>query len=107
MAQVTITINSREYAIVCEDGQESRIIKLSQILDEKAKLIGGATQTSEAMLLAMVGLLIADELSEARKKIENPENQAVDFKVLEAQDEKIASELKSITTKINSIVNNL
>ena len=108
MAQVTITINSREYAIVCEDGQESRIIKLSQTLDEKAKLIGGSIgQTTEAQLLAMVALLMADELSETKKKLENPENQQVDTKFLEAQDAQIATELKSITDKINSVVNNL
>ena len=41
MAQVTITINSREYAIACEDGQELRIIQLAKILDEKAKALTG------------------------------------------------------------------
>ena len=38
MAQITITINSREYAIACEDGQELHIMQLSRMLDEKAKL---------------------------------------------------------------------
>lgn len=37
MAQVTITINSREYAVACEDGQEVRILQLARMLDEKAK----------------------------------------------------------------------
>ena len=68
MAQVTITINSREYAVACEDGQEVRILQLARMLDEKAKLLtqsGG--QVNENMLLAMVGLLLADELTELRK----------------------------------------
>ena len=76
MAQITITINSREYAIACEDGQELHIMQLSRMLDEKAKLLGeGANQISEGMLLAMVGLLLADELSELKKmsEIENYE----------------------------------
>lgn len=68
MAQVTITINSREYAIACEDGQEFRIMQLANILDEKAKLLtDGTNQISESMLLAMIGLLLADELSELKK----------------------------------------
>ena len=68
MAQVTITINSREYAVACEDGQEVRILQLARLLDEKAKMItAGAGQVNENMLLAMVGLLLADELSELRK----------------------------------------
>ena len=39
MAQVTITINSREYAIACDNGQEAHIIKLSRMLESKAKLL--------------------------------------------------------------------
>ena len=68
MAQVTITINSREYAVACEDGQEGRILQLARILDEKAKMLtAGGLQVNENMLLAMVGLLVADELSELKK----------------------------------------
>ena len=65
MAQVTITINSREYGIACGDGQEAHIIKLSRLLDEKAKLLtAGNGQINENMLLAMIGLLLADELED-------------------------------------------
>lgn len=61
MAQVTITINSREYAVACEDGQEVRILQLARMLDEKAKMLTQASgQVNENMLLAMVGLLLAD-----------------------------------------------
>ncbi len=68
MAQVTITINSREYAVACEDGQEVRILQLARMLDEKAKMLTQASgQVNENMLLAMVGLLLADELTELRK----------------------------------------
>lgn len=70
MAQVTITINSREYGIACGDGQEAHIIKLSRLLDEKAKLLtSGNGQINENMLLAMIGLLLADELEDAKKGI--------------------------------------
>jgi len=68
MAQVTITINSREYAIACDAGDEVRIVQLSRILDEKAKMLtAGGGHINENMLLAMVGLLLADEISELRK----------------------------------------
>ena len=68
MSQITITINSREYPVACEDGQELRIMQLADVLDEKAKqLAGDAGQISESLLLAMVGLLLADELSELKK----------------------------------------
>ena len=36
MAQVVITINRREYAIACGNGEELQIMKLGRMLDEKA-----------------------------------------------------------------------
>lgn len=70
MAQVTITINSREYGIACDDGQEAHIVKLSRMLDEKARLLTSAGgHINENMMLAMVGLLLADELEDTRKKL--------------------------------------
>lgn len=47
------------------------MIQLARLLDEKAKqLIAGSGHINENMLLAMVGLLIADELTETQKKLE-------------------------------------
>lgn len=70
MAQVTVTINSREYPIACESGQEARIMQLAGVLEEKARLLKDISgQISENMLLAMIGILVADDLLEARKTI--------------------------------------
>jgi cell division protein ZapA len=68
MAQVVITINNREYPIACENGQETRIIQLSQILEQKAQMLKDFSgRISESMFLAMIGILVADDLFEARK----------------------------------------
>ena len=105
MAMVTISINSREYAIACEDGQELRIMQLSRILDEKAKLLtDGSTQISENMLLAMISLLLADELSELKKNqgiVDNKPN--LDISKLHKIDEEFASLIKSLNEKLNSL----
>lgn len=106
MAQVTITINSREYAVACEDGQELRIMQLARTLDEKAKLLtqsGG--QINENMLLAMVGLLIADELSELKKGGNSSTGvaEAVDNSRLLELDNATANALENLTKEINSI----
>ncbi len=119
MSQVTITINSREYAVACEDGQEVSIIKLSRLLDEKAKLLTqGNQQVNENMLLAMVGLLLADELTELKKNIAagNPTAAAAssapvvqgysedDVKTL---DTALAAQIKELTGRINSVANQI
>ena len=62
MAQVIITINYREYPISCDNGQEIQIMKLGRLLDEKAKSLTSALgHINENQLLAMVGLLLAEE----------------------------------------------
>ncbi len=67
MGQVTITIDKREYAIVCEDGQEAHILQLSKILDERARqLTEGSRGINENMVLALVGLTLADELQDVK-----------------------------------------
>lgn len=63
MGQVTITIDKREYVIACGDGQEGHIEQLSRILDEKAKGLGSV---NENLKLAMVGLVLADELEDIK-----------------------------------------
>lgn len=110
MAQVTITINSREYAIACEDGQEVRILQLARILDEKAKLLTSASgQINESMLLAMVGLLLADELSEIKKGgiVQSSKDEGVDNERILELDRDLADKIKTLTNEINSVANRI
>lgn len=114
MSQVTITINSREYAVACEDGQEVSIIKLSRLLDEKAKLLtqGNSQQVNENMLLAMVGLLLADELTELKKNRQPeaapaPAENSVDDADITALDDELSAQIKELTTRINSLANQI
>lgn len=115
MSQVTITINSREYAVACEDGQEVSIIKLSRILDEKAKLLTqGSQQVNENMLLAMIGLLLADELTELKKSITNGTApsaatiiQGYNDEDIAALDNTLSSQVKGLTEQINSLANQI
>lgn len=106
MAQVTITINSREYAVACEDRQEVRIMQLSRLLDEKARMItGGSLQVNENMLLAMVGLLLADELTELKKGHIPAAAPAptVDNSRLLDMDASLAEKLQNLAQEINSV----
>lgn len=97
MAQITITINSREYSLACEDGQEERIITLSKILDSKAKEITSAIgHINENLLLAMVGILVADDLSNNKTS-----NSNID---LEKIDEDFSVKINETTAKLNSII---
>ena len=106
MAQVTITINSREYAVACEDGQELRIMQLARILDEKASALteGATQQVNENMLLAMVGLVLADELTEIKK---NSAAASAPMPDLSQIDTSLAAQIKVLNEKLNLLANEL
>lgn len=102
MAQVTITINAREYTVACGDGEEANIIKLANILDEKAKLLtSNGNQINENMLLAMVGLLVADELVDARHGVfPEPRVQTVEKIVERVVEKEVESDLAPLDEKL-------
>ena len=76
MAQVTVTINDRDYEIACDDGQENHLIKLSQFVDKRLrKLTDAIGQVGDARLLVMASLLLADELSEVYTELDLAQNQ--------------------------------
>ena len=110
MAQVIITINYREYAISCDNGQEIQIMKLGRLLDEKAKALTAALgHINENQLLAMVGLLIADELSELKKAAaaKEKENAAAQTQTPQPADTVSAAELAALDTELANSINSL
>lgn len=113
MSQVTITINSREYAIACDAGEEVHILQLAKILDEKAKLLtSGGARINENMLLAMIGLLLADELSELKRTKTDSGVSAAQESVqhqidISDIDEALAEKIEKYVERINLLAKNL
>lgn len=111
MSQITITINSREYPVACEDGQELRIMQLADVLDEKAKqLAGDSNQISESLLLAMVGLLLADELSELKKGTvakDDDSSRRINTEDMLKLDGEIAAAVQNIDSEIKKLAKQL
>ncbi|MBZ0138723.1 MAG: cell division protein ZapA, partial [Pseudorhodoplanes sp.] len=76
MAQVTVTINGREYRMACEDGQESHLMKLSKMLDDRiVQLRGSFGEIGDTRLTVMAALTVADELSEAGRRMRRLEEE--------------------------------
>jgi cell division protein ZapA len=68
MAQVTISLNGREYTVGCGAGEEARIRELARGVDTRMRKFGPqAGQIGESRLLVMMLLTMADELSEATR----------------------------------------
>jgi len=67
MAQVDIEVNGRAYRMLCEDGQERRLQELAAYVDGRLKdLTGGGKSGSEAQMMLMTCLVLADELQDVK-----------------------------------------
>jgi len=72
MGQVVVEVNGRPYTMNCSDGEEEHLVELAQLLDAEVSTIKrGVGQVGDIRLLMMAGLVIADRLSEALRKIED------------------------------------
>jgi cell division protein ZapA len=69
MAQVNITIGGRVYRMACDDGQEEHLQRLAHDLDQRLeKLREAFGEVGDTRLIVMAAIMIADELSEARRR---------------------------------------
>jgi len=67
MAEVTVKVNGRPYAVGCEDGQERHVQELAEVFDRHVRHVAGDVgQLSDSRLFLLGALLMADELSETR-----------------------------------------
>jgi len=76
MAQVVVTVNGRAYTMQCNDGEEAHLTDLGELLDSEIDRIKDAVgQVGDVRLLLMGGLVVADKLADALKRIEDLEAQ--------------------------------
>lgn len=63
MAQINVTVAGKSYPLACADGDEDRLHKLASYIDSKTSdLTAKLGHISEARLILMAAVLIADEL---------------------------------------------
>lgn len=76
MANVIVTVADRPYTMQCPDGEEGHLRDLALLLDtEVSRIKQSVGSIGDIRLLVMSGLMVADRLSEATKKIVTLENQ--------------------------------
>lgn len=67
MPIVDVTLNHRVYPIACDEGQEDRVRHIARYLQQQVKEVRNqAPGATDAHLLVMVCLMLADELTEAQ-----------------------------------------
>jgi len=76
MAQVIVQVNDRPYTMQCPDGEEDHLRDLARLLDAEVQRIKRSVgSVGDIRILVMSGLMVADRLSEAIKRVEELEEQ--------------------------------
>lgn len=70
MSHVSVTINSRQYRMACDDGQEHHLGRLAHDLDQRINHLRTTFgEIGDMRLTVMAALILADELAEARQRM--------------------------------------
>ncbi len=76
MAQVNVSIAGRAYRMACADGEEAHLQKLGRKIDAMVEEFRGSFgEIGDQRLLVMAAVAVADELSEAERRIAGLHNE--------------------------------
>ncbi len=96
MAEVTIMVGGRQYALHCRDGEEGRLHQLARIINDRVEKVRQSSRgLTEVRQLLFASILLADELSEAETRVASaqvpapPEEDAAAMRALESLAERL------------------
>ena len=105
MAVLNLTINGRLYEVACDDGQVDRVRALAGEVDERVQQLSRQLGTQpEGRLLVMVGLMLADELAEAKSALQQARTEVA---AAVAGDGRLADGIGRMAERIESIAERL
>jgi len=103
LGQVSINIRGRQYQIACDDGQEAHLARLGRYLDQRAEQIAtSAGSVSDALLLVMVSLVVADELADTVSELDALKAPGAQKAQEDAEDEAVAA-INTVAERIERI----
>ncbi len=70
MNHINVTINGRQYRMACEEGQEIRLLKLAENLEQRIETLRGKFgEIGDARLTVMAALTVCDELLDTNARM--------------------------------------
>jgi cell division protein ZapA len=120
MAEVSVTLNGRQFRMACEDGQEEHLMDLARELDARiAGLRERFGEVGDTRLTVMAALTIADELGEMSARLKLLEEELAGLKdahvasadrtsitqsAIAAALSEAAERIESVTKKLNQTI---
>lgn len=112
MANVVVNIAGRPYTMQCPDGEEDHLKDLAKLLDtEVGRIRQSVGSIGDIRQLVMAGLMVADRLSEATRKLEDLQDQVNGLRtsrdqavaMIKTQDDKFAKALDIAAQKLEEM----
>lgn len=109
MAEISITINGRNFGIACDDGQERRVQDLARYVDMRLKEIARAGAASnESHLLVLTAIILADEIADMKATGNAlPQPSQTGVRITEDEEEAIVSAIDLLAGRIDQIAASL
>ena len=81
MNHINVTINGRQYRMACEEGQETRLLRLAESLEERVESLRGKFgEIGDARLTVMAALTVCDELVDAGNRVRTLEQELTELR---------------------------
>lgn len=104
MAETTLHIAGRHYAITCRDGEEAHLAHLAGLIEAKAKIARqGAPGLTEIRTLLFAALFLADELNDLKREAAGRQP----LLDLDSDDEPAARAIEALARRIEGVTQRL
>tara|TARA_B100000925_G_scaffold274932_1_gene240776 strand:+ start:911 stop:1276 length:366 start_codon:yes stop_codon:yes gene_type:complete len=71
MAEITVSVNSRPFQVVCRDGEEGQVSHLAEDLAERvADIKKGNEKAGDSHLLLLAGLVLCNDVRDLKRDLE-------------------------------------
>ena len=71
MAEITVSVNSRPFQVICRDGEETQVSQLAE--DLAARVAGikkGNEKAGDSHLLVLAGLVLCNDVRDLKRELE-------------------------------------
>ena len=71
MAEITVSVNSRPFQVVCRDGEEAQVSQLAEDLAARVAAIKkGNEKAGDSHLLVLAGLVLSNDVRDLKRELE-------------------------------------
>ena len=93
MPHVSVSIAGRVYRLACGEGEEPRLEQLAALVDAKtAEIRDSFGQIGDQRITVMAALTLADELSEATRKLNEAQSELISLQAGKRETDSVATD---------------